>query len=326
MLKIDTTIGSDNILMSNETINTTTAPYFPFIVSMPSVTRQISSEHGGYMRAKSGQIAIREDAFKARSGYWGDNWPPPQTISINSAYWGDIFLFDGVGSLESFDNEVAVYTVYGPEYSSLESAQTYNDTLANIFSGFATSLGLTLDSSKAVATNIIYTIDSDDLTINVADKIATGANHMFYTDSTKLYLIDMLTANGTSALSDLEIEPAAYAGNDPPYAFFRGEGTAFYVRGSSDTGNTDFEVTPVHTSQSEVETQLGRAKTIIERNAVAVSAAIEILASILPGAKITYTDTAKIIDTDVELYSRSISYNFSGNEEKITIAGDCVLS
>jgi hypothetical protein len=318
-LKAAAVIGSTTRRIATWELNTGAAPYFGEIKSLSSFKISHSKRHGGYWKPSFGSIEILQTAFVG-------NWPPPATITLPLKFEtdsGDIDIIDATGVLAGIGLTTVEYDVYGPDdYDTTTDAGTTasNDTLVDYFTWacHADRLNLTLDSTKANDYDISFTLSSDKQIIDVLDQLAYDCNHAFYIDGSTLYLLDLTENNGTSALTEFDFIEAVYEA-PVPYSLFKGGD--FSVAGTYPQGK-EYSISHFfHSTQANVEAQLTRTKTLLDKWWITVKMPIG-ENDIAYGERLTWTDESRYLDLDISMNAREFSYQLDAGRELLVIEGE----
>lgn len=316
-IRIPATISGSTVRISNDDLYDIDPPYDNEVLSYGPVSFSTSSMHGGYLKPRLGSISLSPRIFEG-------NFPPPQTASF-PLYWDDTLLIDADAYLKNYTRSSVNYALHGNEYTSTVSSTTYNANLLAIFSSACATLGLSLDITYATDYAIYYPVTDVKLLIDILDKMAAYANHGFYITGGKLYLIDLAKNNGTLTLDEFDFKPASYPGGTAYSLFKAGDYT---VTGSSAIG-TEYTVSDVFSNvQANIEAQLARTKTIMEKPRVSISIPIG-SQSIVYGQKISFVDESIAPGSDyitVDMWARSFSYSIRKAEEWVTISGEADIT
>jgi hypothetical protein len=236
-----------------------------------------------------------------------------------------VLVFNGIGQLNPIPLESVEYRLYGPEYSDILSSGS-TVTFFNFFTTSCSTLGLTLDTTNATDYNITFTMSSDELLIDVMDKMAASLVHGFYidTDSSTLYLLDLLKDDGTTLTFNEHdhLISTEYSGPTPIALFQNADETlaGAYSHGTNYTVRGGYQ-----TNTTYMQAQLARAKTILDKHEIVVTIPIEDN-TIKYGQKITWTDTTRINDLTVTMWAREMNYMLSDDEERLVIKGEGAIT
>jgi hypothetical protein len=220
---------------------------------------------------------------------------------------------------------------------------THDDiaTLADLFDWGATALGLTLDTTKArsPSPSIGFWLDEQTQVLDVLRRASEACGHCFYTTSTSIYLIDMLTDNGTGTLTEFDYFTATYSALFPAAIFevtrvvreAVNDGMGAHVLetekplriASSYRYGRTIRVEEWSESQSDVKSWLGDTQDIYEKYQVTVS--VPLSGSLpVPGKKYTVEDSNLITATTITFRVRSCSVDFF--KEIVTLSGDGTIT
>lgn len=278
----------------------------------------IAKTNGGYIKPSFGSIDFFPNLFDS-------DWPPPINGDITIKYTDSTeaaaeTLFEGIAHRAGINRERIKYDLYGPEFTTTTAnATAFNDTLINVMTALCgvTHLNLTLNSSAArsPSPNVLHTVSGDQLDINLASDICAFYSHCFYIISSTLYLVNMLADNGTQAITEFEYFPTDYDDLDPVSLIRAGT----FSRTSSYPYGREISETLYHDTQANAEACLDNILAILHKPRARLR--MPLLGSLpVPGKKISWTDTAQGVDTDMYIRARTIQYNFV--DEEITIEGE----
>ena len=175
-------------------------------------------------------------------------------------------VLEGTLNLIRYKEEAVDYVSFGAEYTTTETAKTYNDTLEDIFTTACgvSQLNLTLNTDAARGTSpaVNYTVANESMLIDNLSDMAAFFSHAFYIEDGTLYLIDLLLNNGTSELDEFGYFRGAEYGAPQPYSLIKG---GDYHQDGSYPYGSELDISPVcHTTQANIETALTDIKTLVE--------------------------------------------------------------
>jgi len=291
------------------------------VESISSNSVSLSHDYGGFLSASYGGITLNAELFT-------DDWPPPKFIycgikagaseTLTHSLWGTYY------ALDNFDRESVKYVSCGTGFTDTDDSSTFNDTLVNVFSTFCTTLGLTLDSSKARSSSpdVVYTNSTERLVIDMMAECAAGFTHWFYISGTTLYLLDMLDSSAaTQSLDEFDFEPVSYTGPNAISAYISGD---YSVAGDAIT-NSDLNVTVWHDTQTNIEDALDDIKTVMERYIFTFSVAdVDVAYPI--GTMISFTDESTPATTSGKFLLTKKTISFSNSAEKLVLSGRGVFT
>lgn len=283
---------------------------------------RLAKNHGGYIGLGFGSIDFFPDLFNS-------DWPPPINGDITIKYTPSTeasaeTLFTGIAHRSNINRERIKYDLYGPEFTSTTAGGTaFNDTLVNVMTTLcgAGHLNLTLNSSAArsPSPNVLHTVSGSQLDISLASAICAFYTHCFYIVGSTLYLVDMLGDNGTQTITEFEFFPGDYDDLDPVSMVRAGS----FSRTSSYPYGREISETLYHDTQANAETCLDNIITVLHKPRARLK--MPLLGSLpVPGEKISWTDTALAVDTDMYIRARTMQYDFVN--EEITIEGEGVIA
>ena len=185
--------------------------YEPHIMSITPTRISCHDVYGGYARPKFGSRSFSPTLFDS-----GNDWPPPKQVEVRDQLIEDdavdnsaaVTVFEGTLHLESYNEREVVYTVYRDDYQNVVSNVTYNDDLEGVFTTYcgASYLNLTLNTdgtTRAASTTVYWVRSGSYMLIEELSLIAAFHSHAFYIEDGTLYLIDMLTGDGTLSLDEV---------------------------------------------------------------------------------------------------------------------------
>ena len=301
--------------VSNEYGESATGMWEAYIRSIGSISIEPQYEYGGRVLTTYGTIDFIPPMFDF-------DWPPPDTVTIWLGTGMDEASSVGISIatyvLKSFDRNGVQYTALGNGYGNTDDSSVFNDTLINVFSTFATTLGLTLNSTHArsPSPNVVYTNTTEQLLIDMMSECAAGFAHYFYFTSTEVVLVDMLGYPGTHDITEFDFTPASYTGPNAISLFKSGD---FSIPGSISEGS-ELSVTIWHDTKENVQAALGNIKIIMERPVMH----FELPDTDEPhtyGAKVIFSDDSTIHPTNGWFINTKKVLYFEDKTEKIVLAG-----
>lgn len=165
--------------------------------------------------------------------------------------------------------------------------------------------------ARVSSPNVLYTLTSERLAINVASDIAAFYSHLIYVVGSTAYLVDMKLDNGTRTLTEYEYFAEPEYRYKTPYAMITcSSGGVVYNAKSSYAYGPSTDVEPFHETQANIEAAL--ADIIALENAPRISLDVPMVAGNFPslGEKITIPDTAHVADLSSYIRVRKLQYNF----------------
>jgi len=137
-----------------------TEPWDGYVAAFPRLQFGISNDWGGLVSKSYGGISLKTNLFSGT--------PPlsAETKIYHTAldYASRILLFDGYAHRKEMAQDVISYDFYPYPDTNTINAVAENDTLFNICSAAAATLGLTFDGSLAQSTSptVVYTTPASD--------------------------------------------------------------------------------------------------------------------------------------------------------------------
>lgn len=209
-------------------------------------------------------------------------------------------------------------------------APRWNDTLNNVITDILTQIAeiATVDTTYARASspNVLYTLTSDRLAINVASEIAEFYSHLIYVIGDTAYLVDMKLDNGadwTMTEFDFFASPK-YQYKSPLAAITCSEGGVVYFKISSYPYGQTSAATPYHETQANIEAAL--EDMLATENAPRVSFSVPMIAGNFPrlGQKVEIPDSAHIVTLSSWIRARRLSFDFLN--DSINIEGEGAIA
>lgn len=206
-------------------------------------------------------------------------------------------------------------------FSSL--APRWNDTLNNVITAILGAIPeiTTVDTTYARATspNVLHTLVSETIAINLAGAIAEFYSHLLYVIGDTAYLVDMLLDNGTDwTLTEFKFfkEPT-YSYNAPISQVEAVSDSVTYKAASSYAYGQTTSVTAYHETQANIETAL--ADIITLENSPRTSLSVPMIAGNfpVPGRKIIIPDTAHVAALASWIRARKLTFDFINNRVEI---------
>ncbi len=179
--------------------------------------------------------------------------------------------------------------------------------------------------ARVASPNVIYTLTSNRIAINVAGDIAEFYSHMLYVVGSTAYLVDMLLDNGTWTLTEYKFFAfPRYQYKDPLALLTCSYGGIVYSQASSYPYGHTSSVDPFHTLKTNIEAAL--VDIVAIENAPRVNFSVPMIAGNFPklGQKITLPDTANVANLSSWIRVRRLQYDFV--ENTITIEGEGAVS
>lgn len=295
------------------------------IISLTPPQFSITYDHGGKFTGNFGSIGIAPDFFS-------DNgiWPPDKIVEL-SLYFTESdeasrqTVYKGYGYINRLNRTEILYDLWGEsevEDEKIASGSTYNDSLVNVFSSAATTLGLTLDSSLADSSSsppqIAYTLDKERSLLELLTEFAAFHSHFFYIAGSTLYLVDMLSDNGSRTITEFDFFPSNYQYKPPTW-------TAFTNTNSEFETNVDYGKVHQQVAYDDSSSQIAEAlqKIITVRNKPRCNLKMPITGTLpKPGEKVSWTDEAFPQTINAYIRVRNLRYDFLKDELRVSGEGD----
>ncbi|MBW1777095.1 MAG: hypothetical protein JRJ54_05805 [Deltaproteobacteria bacterium] len=294
----------------------------PFVMSFSPVKRMLSEDHGGYAALDFGSIGLSPELFGADHAA---TWPPPAACPIELLYTASSeaaaeTLLIGTAHLAKINRKSVEYGLHGPAYDeTVADGTVYNDTLVNVLSSILTGIAeissLNSTQARSPSPNVAFTVDGEQLAIDLAAAVAAFYTHLFYVNGATAYLVDMLGDNGSRTITGFDFFPAEYEYETPVAVVRAGN----YMRKSAYPYGKEVKVDPYHGTQANIEAALDDILAVL--NAPRCRLPVPLLGSLpLPGEKISWTDTALASDTAAWIRARALTFDFA--KERVVIEGE----
>jgi hypothetical protein len=314
-------IGGDTRHIATWDLDTGERVYRGEIVALNSFNASHATRHGGYFRPSFGTIDLLPTAFV-------DNWPPPATITLPLKLWapGDTReLINATGVLRAIDPTRVSYELYEPdEYEATTNAGTSSNLIAYFaWACHADRLNLTLDSSLATDYAISMSAPANATKIiDLLDQLAADTNHGFYIEDGTLYLVDLVNNTASRTLTEFDVIEPSYAAPEPYSSFVSGD---YSLAGDYPQGAEYSRSHIFHTGQTEIEAQLARTKSLLNKFWCTLTLPIT-EDPIAYGEHLTLVDEQKYYNTTVTMRAREFTYQIGANRERVTISGEGELA
>ncbi len=199
---------------------------------------------------------------------------------------------------------------------------TLNAVITDVLSVIAPDITTVNTTYARVSSpNVVYTLTSNRIAINVASDIAEFYSHLIYVVGTTAYLVDMLRDNGTWTLTEYKFYAFPNYQYKAPLALLTcSSGGIIYSQASSYPYGQNSSVEPFHTLKVNIEAAL--VDIVAIENAPRVNFSVPMIAGNFPklGQKITLPDTANVANLSSWIRARKLQYDFVDSE--INIEGE----
>jgi len=198
------------------------------------------------------------------------------------------------------------FSVLSPRWNG-----TLNATLTAILTAIPEITTVDTTYARASSPNVLWTLTSERLAINVASDIAAFFSHLIYVVGATAYLVDMKLDNGSRTLTEYQYFAAPTYQYKAPYAMITcSSDSVIYNKKSSYPYGMTTSVEPFHETQANIEAAL--TDILALENAPRISMDIPMIAGNFPalGEKITIPDTAHVADLDSYIRVRKMQYDF----------------
>ncbi len=213
-------------------------------------------------------------------------------------------------------------------FSSL--APRWNDTLSNVITAILgripeiTTVNTTY--ARASSPNVLYTLSSERLAINVASDIAAFYSHLLYVVGSTAYLVDMKLDNGADwDLTEYEFFAFPRYQYKTPLAMIEcSSGGVVYNQKSSYPYGQTTSIEPFHETEANIEAALTDILAI--ENSPGFVFKVPMIAGNFPrlGQKITIPDSGPVADLSSWIRARKLQFDFVQNE--ISIEGEGAIA
>lgn len=240
--------------------------------------------------------------------------------------------FTNVGAASNATGEIFTATGTAPtvwtNYSHL--APHWDDTLNNVITDILSEIPeiATVNTTYARATNpnVLYTLTSTRIAINVASDIAAFYSHLIYVIGDTAYLVDMKLSNGTDwTLTEYEyFASPSYQNATPKSGIKTTYNEESYFAISAYPYGEMSEIDPYHQTEANIEAAL--ADILVLENQDKISVAVPMIAGNFPklGQKVAFTDSSTVKSQSVWVRARQLRLNFVN--ETIEIEGEGVIA
>lgn len=198
---------------------------------------------------------------------------------------------------------------------------TLNAVIADILSVIPEITALNTSAARVSSPNVIYTLTSNRIAINVASDIAQFYSHLLYVVGSTAYLVDMKRDNGTWTLTEYKyFSFPRYQYKTPTALLTCSYGGVIYSRASSYSYGQTSSVDPFHTTQANIEAALDDMLAL--ENAPRVNFTVPMIAGNFPdlGQKVNFPDTGNVADLSSWIRVRKLQYDFV--DSTINIEGE----
>jgi len=188
---------------------------------------------------------------------------------------------------------------------------TLNATITAILTRIPEITTVDTTYARASSPNVLWTLTSERLAINIASDIAAFYSHLIYVVGATAYLVDMKRDNGTRTLTEYQYFAAPTYQYKTPYAMITcsSDNVVYNAKSAYPYGPTT-NVDPYHETAANINTAL--ADILALENAPRISLDVPMVAGNFPalGEKITIPDTAHVADLSSYIRVRKLQYNF----------------
>lgn len=200
---------------------------------------------------------------------------------------------------------------------------TLNVVLTDILSQIAEITTVDTTYARASSPNVIYTLTSERLAINVASDIAEFYSHLIYIVGDTAYIVDMLLTNGADwSLTEFDFFAfPSYQYKTPISTLNCSLESVIYTKTSDYPYGVTTTVDPYHITQANIESALTNI-LLIENAPRITNFKVPMITGNFPrmGQKVSFIDTSHICDFPFYFYVRKMTYDFL--ECEINIEGD----
>lgn len=205
-------------------------------------------------------------------------------------------------------------------------APRWNDTLNNVITNILTRIPeittVNTTYARASSPNVLYTLTSERLAINVASDIADFYSHLIYVVGSTAYLVDMKLSNGTDwTLTEFKFfTQPTYQYKTPLSGIQCSSKSVVYSKYSAYPYGQMTTIDPYHETQANIEAALTDILAI--ENAPRISLDVPMIAGNFPllGKKIIIPDTAHVADLSSWIRAGKLQYDFLN--DTINIEGE----
>lgn len=314
MLLIELTDGAAVHRISNEWLNLEHR-WYPHVASLGSLKVSCTKIHGGYAKPVFGSLDLLPGLVAGLSY--------PITIKLTETNEAEAtVIFTGTAHRTSEERDSIKYDLYGVDNQHKVTGVAYSGTLVAVFASACTTLGYTLDSSKARTPSpaVSYTSSGEKELLDNLSEMASFFCHGFTIVGTTLALFDMLGDTGSDMLSEFEYFKGSYTDGKPVSAYTSGN---FSVDGLHSYGSAESISPACHTVQANVEASLADIKTMFQRRRIALAMPPEAIAPQI-GHRLDFIDTSLAESRSISAWISAVVYDFDNHQ--FTVEGSAVLT
>lgn len=242
--------------------------------------------------------------------------------------------FTNVGAILNQTGEIftatGAYPTVWTNFSHL--APHWNDTLNNVIADVLSEITeittLNTDYARVLSPNVLYTLTSTRMAINVASDIAAFYSHLLYVIGDTAYLVDMKLSNGSDwTLTEYQFFSTPSYELATPRAAMKTtyNEESYYATSIYPYGETS-EIDPYHQTEADIEAAL--ADILAFENTQRMVIKIPMIAGNFPrlGQKIIFSDTSHITNLLNYIKVRQLQYDFINDEIIIEGEGEVVAA
>jgi hypothetical protein len=246
-----------------------------------------------------------------------------RTYEIVDYKAGDDFL--NVGASSNSTGEIFTATGTTPttwtNFSQLAPHYdtTLNETVEDILSVITEIATLDTTYARSPSPNVLYTLTSTQLAINLLSNLVQFYSHLLYIEGTTAYLIDMLGDNGSRTLTEFKFFAFPKYQYKTPVASASAAG---FSRFSSYAHGSNISPTPFHSTQANVEDALDDIISL--ENSPRAVFDFPMIAGNFPklGEKIAFPDTGTRNNLSSWIRCRKLTFDFLNDAIKVEGEGN----
>jgi hypothetical protein len=224
---------------------------------------------------------------------------------------GAIFTASG-----AYPNNWTHFSQLAPYYNT-----TLNAALTDILTTIPEITSVNTAAARASSPNVLYTLSSSQIALNLASDMAAFYSHLFYVIGSTAYLVDMKLDNGTRTLTEFKYFSFAKYQYKAPIAQVA---AGSYRRFSAYAYGSGMSVNLFHDTEANANAALDDILTL--ENAARVNFSLPMIAGNFPklGEKITLPDTSNVSNLSSWVRARKLRYDFLNDE--INVEGEGAIS
>ncbi len=179
------------------------------------------------------------------------------------------------------------------------------------------------DDARVASPAVSYTASGEKLLMDNLSDMAAFFSHLFYIEDNILYLIDMLGYSNEVQLTEFDIFPSSYKYHAPVAVYKTGsDSTEAAIDGVYLYGNECTISPQCNTDVSLSEDALTKMQSVCIRPRAELKFPLEDVYT--PGTKLVLLDESMENPLDMEIYVRSVTWNFDSHDYVIEGDGEFI--